>query len=60
MEAWLASIDSNVIDAWLAFAKVEPQAFGGGATETQGEAGRNVQWYTADKAADFFAQRFSK
>ena len=57
MEAWLASIDSDVIDAWLAFAKVEPAAFGF-ASDEQPKDNRNIQWFSADKAEDFFAQRF--
>ena len=57
MEAWLASIDPGVIDAWLAYAAVEPEAFGF-VGEDKDTSGRNIQWYTADKAADFFAQRF--
>ena len=57
MEAWLASIDSRVIDAWLAFAKVEPAAFGFASNEKSAD-NRNIQWFTADKAENFFAQRF--
>jgi hypothetical protein len=46
-----------VIDAWLAFNAVEPEAFVLGERRQAKET--STQWVTADKAGDFFA-RFAK
>ena len=60
MEAWLASIEPRVVDAWLAFATVDPQGFyaGTGSGGGNGRAASKTEWVTADKAADFLAKRF--
>jgi hypothetical protein len=62
VEAWLASIEPRVIDAWLAFAKIDPQgfqaAFGGGGGK--GQAPSKTEWVTADKAVDFLAKRYAR
>ena len=56
MEAWLASIEPRVIDAWLAYCKVEPEAFGGGGGQRPAE---RKEWMAPDQAQGYFA-RISK
>ena len=65
MEAWLASIEPRVIDAWLAFAQVDPHGFqvafgSGGSGGGNGQATSKTEWVTADKAADFLAKRYAR
>lgn len=60
METWLASIEPRVIDAWLAFAVVEPEAFADGRQRGGGKAGGGTKWVTADKAVEMLAGRFGK
>jgi hypothetical protein len=41
VEGWLASLDPRIIDRWLVFAGVEPEAFAGpGDAETRRGEGR--------------------
>lgn len=61
METWLASIDPRVIDAWLAYSEIEPQAFarpGVSPRDTPGVAKSSGRMVDAAQAAQRMARRF--
>ena len=59
MEAWLATLEPRVIDAWLTYAKVEPEAFGyQGKREAKGDG--KTKWASGGDAVNMLAQRFGK
>jgi cytolysin (calcineurin-like family phosphatase) len=58
VEAWLATLEPRVIDAWLAFASVEPEAFGSASKiAPKGGAGR-TKWASGADAVNMLAARF--
>jgi len=57
VEAWLATIEPRVIDAWLAFCKLEPEAFGAGQKQA---ATANKEWLEPQEAEAYFAKRMRR
>lgn len=59
MEAWLATLEPRVIDAWLALAAVDPEAFGY-ASKQAAKADGKTKWASGGDAVNMLAQRFGK
>ena len=59
VEAWLASLEPRVIDAWLTFASIEPEAFGYAAKKGEAGGGKGkTKWASGADAVTLLAGRF--
>jgi hypothetical protein len=58
VEGWLSTLEPRVIDAWLTFASVEPEAFSG-ATKAGAKPGDGkTKWASGADAVNMLAARF--
>ena len=60
MEAWLATLEPRVIDAWLTFASVEPEAFGTASKNAPQGGGGKMKWASGADAVTMLAGRFGR
>jgi len=59
VEGWLATLEPHVIDAWLTFASVEPEAFGYRSKQAAKGDGR-TKWASGADAVEMLAGRFGR
>ena len=60
MEGWLAALEPRVIDAWLTFAGVEPEAFGYASKEAPKGGDGKTKWASGADAINMLAGRFGR
>jgi cytolysin (calcineurin-like family phosphatase) len=58
VEGWLATLEPRVIDAWLTFASVEPEAFGAASKSAPKAGGGKTKWASGADAVNMLAARF--
>jgi len=57
VEAWLKTLEPEVLDRWLLFAELEPQWFvGGGGGDEPIHGQTETKWMDAREAGDFFSR----
>jgi hypothetical protein len=58
VEGWLATLEPRVIDAWLTFASVEPEAFGTASKSAPKGGDSRTKWASGADAVNMLAARF--